>query len=41
MSPRTRYLLEMAAANDRLARAANRGDNRRYADDDLDHLLAA
>ena len=35
MSPRTRYLLEMAAATDRLTKAANSGDNRRYADDDL------
>ena len=41
MSPRTRYLLEMAAATDRLTKAANSGDNRRYADDDLYQPLAA
>ena len=41
MSPRRRYLLEMAAATDRLARAAESGDGRRYADDDLYQPLAA
>lgn len=35
MNPRRRYLVEMAAATDRLAAAAARGDRRRYADDDL------
>lgn len=35
MNPRRRYLLEMAAATDRLAIAAARGDQRRYSDDDL------
>jgi uncharacterized protein with HEPN domain len=30
-----RYLVEMAAATDRLASAATRGDQRRYTDDDL------
>lgn len=35
MNRRKRYLVEMAAATDRLASAASRGDQRRYADDDL------
>ena len=35
MTPRRRYLLEMAAATDRLARAADSGDKRRFTDDDL------
>lgn len=35
MSQRRRYLAEMTAAADRLARAAERGDDRRYTDDDL------
>ena len=35
MNRRKRYLVEMAAATDRLASAATRGDQRRYADDDL------